>query len=220
MNPASQVSVAPTDLEKRMSSFRHHVTRRARCALRLLMGVAIFPVVGWTNCPPEASYTQRNRDANNHAVAEAKLNDPMKGDTPSTAVLQLGHDLQAKVKQVASAQQNAPTLRLTIDGVEVPPHQDLGIRVFLNKPDADRETPIKDPHYVGSFTLLNEAYKPGQPEKAFMDINPAVKTLGQSGALHVQEPLRITLVAVPLDPNAKLDKVVIPVGKVTLSAHE
>jgi hypothetical protein len=43
---------------------------------------------------------------------------------------------------------------LTIDDVEVPPKQDVFVRVFVNKPDASAGTSIDDPHYAGSFAFF------------------------------------------------------------------
>jgi tyrosinase len=40
---------------------------------------------------------------------------------------------------------------LTIANVDLPKESDFFVRVFLNKPDANRQTPITDPHYAGSF---------------------------------------------------------------------
>jgi tyrosinase len=43
---------------------------------------------------------------------------------------------------------------LTIDEVEPPEKQDVFVRVFINKPDATKDTPIEDPHYAGSFAFF------------------------------------------------------------------
>lgn len=43
---------------------------------------------------------------------------------------------------------------LTLDDVEVPPKQDVFVRVFVNKPDASAGTSIDDPHYAGSFAFF------------------------------------------------------------------
>jgi len=43
---------------------------------------------------------------------------------------------------------------LTLDEVEVPPKQDVFVRVFVNKPDASAGTSIDDPHYAGSFAFF------------------------------------------------------------------
>src|SRR5436190_20654649 len=52
-------------------------------------------------------------------------------------------DTNARVKAV-----------VTVDEVQVPPKQDVFVRVFINKADASATTPLEDPHYAGSFAFF------------------------------------------------------------------
>lgn len=56
-------------------------------------------------------------------------------------------------------EESTGTLRLDVEGVEAPmDNLDVGVRVFLNLPDADASTPHTSPHYVSSFTFFEHMH--------------------------------------------------------------
>ena len=74
-----------------------------------------------------------------------------------------------------------------------------GVRIFIEKPDADVNTPVEDPHYASSFVLGLSA-----PESMLLNVAPALTRLWKSGELaneklHQQKTIRITFVPEPWD---------------------
>lgn len=55
-----------------------------------------------------------------------------------------------------------PVYVLHIQGINIPPDKQAYIRVFIDKPDADDQTDISSPNFVGQFTIL-AATKPMAP---------------------------------------------------------
>jgi tyrosinase len=95
---------------------------------------------------------------------------------------------------------------LTVDEVDVPPKQDVFVRVFINKPDASADTPIDDPHYAGSFAFFCCADDKGHPAMAthptpklryLVDLTDSIRKLNQGGSL--SSDMDLTLVAVPFE---------------------
>ena len=52
------------------------------------------------------------------------------------------------------AEDGAPKVLAFVRGVEPPQDQQVTVNVFLNCPYLSAETPVSDPHYVGSFTFF------------------------------------------------------------------
>jgi tyrosinase len=95
---------------------------------------------------------------------------------------------------------------LTVGEVEVPPKQDVFVRVFINKPDASAETPFEDPHYAGSFAFFccaedkehaGMAASPTPKLNYLVDLTDTIRKLNQGGSLPAD--MDVTLVAVPFE---------------------
>lgn len=74
-----------------------------------------------------------------------------------------------------------------------------GVHVFVEKPDADRSTPVDDPHYVQSFALGLEP-----TQSMAWNIAPVLTRLWHAGKLSrllERAILRVTLVPQPWDPH-------------------
>ena len=69
-----------------------------------------------------------------------------------------------------------------------------GVRIFIEKPDADTGTPVDDPHYAGSFVLGLE-----DTQTLLLNVAPTLAKLWQSGDLAGRNALRITFVPEPWD---------------------
>lgn len=97
---------------------------------------------------------------------------------------------------------------LTVGEVDVPPKQDVFVRVFINKPDASAETSIDDPHYAGSFAFFccaDDKEHPGVPHPTpklnyLVDLTDTIRKLNQGGSLSAD--MDVTLVAVPFENRA------------------
>lgn len=92
--------------------------------------------------------------------------------------------------------------RLTVRDLRPRAAQSLkGVRIFIEKPDADAGTPVDDPHYAGSFVLGLE-----DTQTMLLNVAPTLARLWQSGDLAGQKALRITFVPEPWDFAAALSE--------------
>jgi len=101
--------------------------------------------------------------------------------------------------------QAAGTPRLTIEGVEEPA-QPSTVRVFLNAPGATADTPVTDPHYVGSISFFGSDHVDHGGEGGHaglahhFDLGPCLDRLGNAGLYSpATDALDVQLVIVPVD---------------------
>jgi len=98
------------------------------------------------------------------------------------------------------------TVFASINYVQLPTESDFFVRVFINLPNANTDTTVKDPHYAGSFAFFGTS----MPDHAGMDISahkhvpkflvnitPTLKRLKQQQLITDQSLLTVQLVAVP-----------------------
>ena len=132
---------------------------------------------------------------------------------------------------------------LTLDEVEVPPKQDVFVRVFVNKPDASAGTSIDDPHYAGSFAFFccekdggmkgHESIVPASTPSAtpsatgaapasnlpklryLVDVTPTIRKLSSGGSLSAD--LNVTLVTVPVEEQRKIETEKVNLGRLELA---
>jgi tyrosinase len=127
---------------------------------------------------------------------------------------------------------------VTIDEVQVPPKQDVFVRVFINKPDANAATPIEDPHYAGSFAFFccqEQPHDPTGPPKPpttpspvtgapspsqqklryLVDATATVRKLSQAGSL--PPDVDISLVVVPVEEQRRIETQTVTLGRVELA---
>ncbi len=100
---------------------------------------------------------------------------------------------------------------LSLKGVNEPESPDLFLRVFINKKDASDKTPVKDPHYAGSFYFFSHGKHSNIEESKVnfvVDITDTVQRLQKSGEMGDLKEMSIEVVAVPIDgrdaSNAKV----------------
>jgi len=92
---------------------------------------------------------------------------------------------------------------VSVQYARLPPTSDFAVRVFINLPDANRNTPMSDAHYAGSFAFFGTSIQGEsagasthhQP-KFLVSLSAALQRLQQGQALRDTE-LSIQLVAVP-----------------------
>jgi tyrosinase len=84
-----------------------------------------------------------------------------------------------------------------IDYAELPAVNDFFVRVFVNLPAANAQTPTDDMHYAGSFAFFGT--HDGSPGKTdfLVHVTDTLQKLRGQGALRGGEPLEVQLVAVP-----------------------
>lgn len=95
---------------------------------------------------------------------------------------------------------------VSIDFARLPATSDFAVRVFIDLPNANRSTPIDDPHYAGSFAFFGtEAPNAPSPtaeqhggQKMFLvNITTTLQKLRRNQELREGSPMSVELVAVP-----------------------
>jgi tyrosinase len=111
--------------------------------------------------------------------------------------------------QIANSQAGERAI-LTVRELAQPPSSDVFVRVFVNKADADAQTPTEDPHYTGSFYFFVHGDNAAGMNQADMhhdwlvDLTPALKRLGTTAG-GAPGQVTISLVAVPAAPGRAQD---------------
>lgn len=92
----------------------------------------------------------------------------------------------------------------SIEYAQLPPTNDFYVRVFINMPNANAETPIEDPHYAGSFSFFGTQPEGGgggedhQHKPLFLvNITETLQKLKQRNELNERIPVSVSLVVVP-----------------------
>lgn len=93
----------------------------------------------------------------------------------------------------------------SIDFARVPPQSDFAVRVFVNLPNANKDTRTEDPHFAGAFAFFGThsegaATTPGghqhQP-KFLVNLTNTIQRLRSSGQLNEGTPISLQLVPTP-----------------------
>ena len=116
---------------------------------------------------------------------------------PITVIFPLARLLSAEHVKLESL-----PIRLVIDGVKIISGQSAGFRIFVNRPDADADTPTTDLHYAASVAF----YPSGPTEQAstyVVDLIETLKSLAATGQLANSDRLAVTLVAIPAEGAPK-----------------
>ena len=99
---------------------------------------------------------------------------------------------------------------VTVEHAEVPQPTELFVRVFVNLPGANAQTPSTDPHFAGSFAFFGNpavghdghAAGAGETPRFMVDVTPTLQRLRQSGGMAADAPLTVQLVPTPFDAPA------------------
>jgi tyrosinase len=96
---------------------------------------------------------------------------------------------------------------VSINYVQLPAESDFFVRVFINSPGANANTPVSDPHYAGSFAFFGSPMPASSAHvampahihvpKFLVNITPALQKLKKSQELTGTSQITVQLVAVP-----------------------
>jgi tyrosinase len=89
----------------------------------------------------------------------------------------------------------------SINTAKAPPVNDFFIRVFVNLPGANAQTPTDDVHYAGSFAFFGtddhgHSHHGGKTD-FLVNVTSTLRSLKRAGQLRTGEPLSVQLVTVP-----------------------
>lgn len=125
---------------------------------------------------------------------------------PTTFEVAIGNEARQRI-ELEFARGSLDVVRLVIHNLRPRAAQALkGVRIFIDKPDADVRTPAGDPHFAGAFVLGLEA-----PESTLLNVAPTLSRLWQSGDLAPEDlagrkALRVTFVPESWDSATALPK--------------
>jgi hypothetical protein len=125
---------------------------------------------------------------------------------PCTFAVELADEARQRL-EANLAQGSLDVARLVIRDLRPRAAQALkGVRIFVEKPDANAATPVDDPHYAGNFVLGLEA-----SQSMLLNIAPTLSKLWHSGELTPERlagksALRITFVPERWDYAAALPR--------------
>lgn len=107
------------------------------------------------------------------------------GTQPLTVALQPQPAMQPAF---ADARRGSNVVALAVEGLEGTVTQPVRINVFIGKPDANRNTSVDDPHFVGTIALL--------PRNGRLKPTGRIFDLSHATGLDTAAPLQVTLVPV------------------------
>jgi tyrosinase len=91
---------------------------------------------------------------------------------------------------------------LSINYAQLPTDNDFFVRVFINRSDANVQTPTDDIHYAGSFAFFGvhtADQHAHHPKTDFLvNVTDTLQELKRNGLVRAAEPLSVQLVAVPV----------------------
>lgn len=114
---------------------------------------------------------------------------------------------------------------LAVEYAELPAASDFAVRVFLNLPNANRNTPIDDPHYAGSFAFFGTALpaaSAGQASqhhhelKFLVSLTNTLQKLKSIGALSNNSLISVQLVAVPFGEKFEREETELSLQKIEI----
>jgi hypothetical protein len=142
-----------------------------------------------TNGAPRGADNQDPREAMVHVVTAA----------PTTITIALDESTRQELTR-RLADGSLRVARLQLRDLRPRSAQTLkGVRVFVEKPDADLSTPVDDPHYATSFVLGLSS-----PDSLLFNIAPTLSRLWRSGGLTIDhldktKAVRVTFIPEPSD---------------------
>ncbi|HXT62179.1 MAG TPA: tyrosinase family protein [Pyrinomonadaceae bacterium] len=111
----------------------------------------------------------------------------------------------ADVAAIVNSNAAQEKIFVSVEFAQLPATSDFSVRVFINLPRADVNTPQTDPHYAGSFsffgttpanptsTMEHSAHQP----KFLVNITETLQRLRRNQELTESQPISVQLVAVP-----------------------
>jgi hypothetical protein len=130
-------------------------------------------------------------------------NDPMKKmlltDDPLIVPIRMSPETRDKIAKILEKDTEFD-VRLEISGVVPGPNfgQLKAVRFFLNLPAASLKTSIEDPHYAGSIAIAKVLPKSEKETSGYLvSLTKTLRTLQKANELWLDQPIVITVVAVP-----------------------
>ena len=114
---------------------------------------------------------------------------------------------------------------LNIGFADFPPSNDFFVRVFINMPEANADTPPDDIHYAGSFSFFGatgtKAHNEHNHKPLYLvDLSPTLVKMRKAGILSEKEKLTIQLVTIPVAPNKVIGEEMLTLEEISILVGE
>jgi hypothetical protein len=166
------------------------------CRCYRLIGPAVIVAIGAGALSRLLLIMAGPSDADAHEEVVAVKQQLVSGH-PITVIVPLPKPLS-----VDQAQLQSLPVELVIEGVKTISGQSTGFRVFVNKSNANADTPITDIHYAASVAFFPSGTS-GQVSSYVVELRDTLKALAATGKLAKSDRLAITFVAIPAEGAAK-----------------
>jgi hypothetical protein len=162
------------------------------------MALTLLVLGATAACAPASSSAHSAVHQQNSGVAPHTI-----GAVPTTVRVELDSATRDGLARALESR-SLDVARLVLRDVRAQGGQSLkGVRLFVEKADADLSTPTDAPHYAGSFVL---GFAP--PETVLLNIAPTLSRLWNSGELTraalTDRGFRLTFVPEPWEPARRL----------------
>ncbi|MGH8614078.1 MAG: hypothetical protein ACREYF_19135 [Gammaproteobacteria bacterium] len=146
---------------------------------------------GAAAAPEPASASSEKTPVNSHLLTAA----------PTTVEVAIPEDVRRHVQRHLG-QKSLETVRLVVRDLRPEAADALkGVRLFLDRPDADAATPVDDPHYAGNFVLgLDDS------QTFLWNIAPTLARIWRAPDLTTKKTLQVTFVPETWEPATRLSE--------------
>ena len=124
------------------------------------------------------------------------------------------------VRRLLTSDSASERVLLSIEYAEMPESSDFLVRVFVNAPDADENTPITDPRLAGSFAFFGtkadhpDGHAHGEKTDFLVNASPTLERLSRRGMINERDPITIHLVPVSAKSNTDVTAQILTVDKI------
>jgi tyrosinase len=162
------------------------------------------PVALRTRRPEVAEMLERGGNIRHRVLAEVPV--------ATSLALETGESITRTFRlpeqigdSVAATGEGAERVLIRVSEVTPPARDDSFVRIFVNKPDATRQTPADDPHFAGSFAFFTdpEAHHGLRVQDYYVDITDTLARLRAGGMLSLGDPVTLSLLATPFETGER-----------------
>jgi hypothetical protein len=122
---------------------------------------------------------------------------------PVTVLLKLDGSLRDQINKGLQDPKFVVHLHIAGSLATMLPEAPIGLRIFLNKPDATSETSVEDDHYVSGLSFPDQSVSTENPQankpsfSMVRNIGPVLQRLKAKNELRLDQGLKVTVVVVP-----------------------
>ncbi|MEM9920991.1 MAG: tyrosinase family protein [Bacteroidota bacterium] len=129
----------------------------------------------------------------------------------------------SQMKKIIDDSDSKDRVFVSVELAKLPPANDFFVRVYVNAPEADRNTGTESIHFAGSFAFFGTSEFKHNHEgghhhtsRSLVDISSTLRKLMQNDMANDDSTLTLSFVAVPLDPALGQVEAALDIEKIDL----